>query len=240
MRERDCSDPYFDFAQIPFSAKADSALNELYKLRYEVYCIECAFLDTAFYENEEESDEYDDCSAHFAAYTRDQTLVGTVRLVQPREGMAYPFMEHCELYNHIVLPDRAEAAEISRLVVKKSYRRRRGDSLQGISEEFLAGDTALASAMSTGQIERSTNSPRLLLGLYKQMYRYSCANGIRYWYAAMERSLARALERMGFKFEPIGPQVDYYGKVAPYFVDLYELRERVRKDNAAVMDWLNK
>lgn len=240
MPERDRSGPYFDFTQIPFSAKADSTLNELYKLRYEVYCIECAFLDTARYEDEKESDEYDDCSAHFAAYTRDQTLVGTVRLVQPREGRTYPFMEHCELYNHIVLPDRAEAAEISRLVVKKSFRRRRGDSLQGISESFLTGDTAPASAMSTGQNERHTTSPLLLLGLYKQMYRYSCANGIRYWYAAMERSLARALERMSFKFEPIGPEVNYYGKVAPYVVDLYELRERVRMDNAAVMDWLDK
>ena len=31
----------------------------------------------------------------------------------------------------------------------------------------------------------------------------------------MERSLAYSLERMGFRFEPIGPVADYYGAVTP-------------------------
>lgn len=239
--ERDSRDPYFDCVRIPRGGKdAGPALDDLYMLRYEVYCIECAFLDPANYENGKESDEYDDCSTHFAAYARDRTLVGTVRLVQPPKDMAYPFMAHCEVFNRAGLPPRAEAAEISRLVVKKTYRRRRGDSLQGISKEFLSGDAPPESSIPAGQIDRRTDTPLLLLGLYREMCRYSCGNGIRYWYAAMERSLARALERMGFKFEPIGPAADYYGKVTPYVVDLHELRERVGKDNAVFMAWLNK
>jgi N-acyl amino acid synthase of PEP-CTERM/exosortase system len=239
--ERDGRNPYFDFVRIPCRGKdAAPALDDLYMLRYEVYCIECAFLDPACYENGKESDEYDDCSMHFGAYARDRMLVGTVRLVQPPKDMAYPFMAHCEVFDRFALPPRVEAAEISRLVVKKTYRRRRGDSLQGISKDFLSGETPPESTIAAGQIDRRTDTPLLLLGLYREMYRYSCENGIRYWYAAMERSLARALERMGFKFEPIGPPTDYYGKVTPYVVDLHELRERVGKDNAVFMAWLNK
>jgi N-acyl amino acid synthase of PEP-CTERM/exosortase system len=234
-------DPYFDFVRIPCSGKdAAPALDDLYTLRYEVYCIECAFLDPACYENGKESDEYDGCSMHFGAYARDRTLVGTVRLVQPPKDLAYPFMARCEVFGHLTLPPHAEAAEISRLVVKKTYRRRRGDSLQGISKEFLSGEIPPERTIPAGQTDRRTDSPLLLLGLYREMYRYSCENGIRYWYAAMERSLARALARMGFKFEPIGPATDYYGKVTPYIVDLHELRERVGKDNAVFMDWLNQ
>jgi N-acyl amino acid synthase of PEP-CTERM/exosortase system len=71
------------------------------------------------------------------------------------------------------------------------------------------------------------------------MYRYSRKNGIRYWYAAMERSLARSLDKMGFRFVPIGPQVDYYGPVTPHMVDLDELNERLKQENRFLAAWFN-
>jgi N-acyl amino acid synthase of PEP-CTERM/exosortase system len=71
------------------------------------------------------------------------------------------------------------------------------------------------------------------------MYRHSRQNGIRYWYAAMERSLARSLEKMGFKFVPIGPQVDYYGPVTPHMVDLNDLDERLKRENKFLAAWFN-
>jgi N-acyl amino acid synthase of PEP-CTERM/exosortase system len=82
------------------------------------------------------------------------------------------------------------------------------------------------------------HSPQILLCLYRQMYAFSLGNGIRYWYAAMERSLVRVLTRMSFSFRQIGPQTDYYGPVAPYLADLRELEVRLGQSNPALLAWM--
>ncbi len=215
-------------------------LKEIYKLRYEVYCLERHYLEAKDCQDDQETDEYDDCSIHFAAYTLSNDIVGTVRLVQPHEGQSYPFETHCTPFPEFAYPPRDSAAEISRLVVKKTYRRRRGDSMEGISQDFVEkGNTKTIKPRSTVRRDKRGNSPLLLLGMYREMYRHSRQNGIRYWYAAMERSLARSLEKMGFKFVPIGPQVDYYGPVTPHMVDLNELNERLKRENKFLAAWFN-
>jgi N-acyl amino acid synthase of PEP-CTERM/exosortase system len=47
-------------------------------LRYDVYCRECRFLRAEDYPDQQESDEYDAQSAHFASFARDQNLAGCV------------------------------------------------------------------------------------------------------------------------------------------------------------------
>ena len=85
--------------------------------------------------------------------------------------------------------------------------------------------------------DKRVNAPLLVLGLYREMYRYSRAHGIRYWYAAMERSLAKVLALYGFVFKPIGPEQDYYGPVTPYLGDLRDLEDLVRSYNPKLLDW---
>jgi len=238
--KRDILIPYFTFQQVLKGNVESYVLKEIYKLRYEVYCLERHYLEASDFENDQETDEYDDCSIHFAAYTLDKNIVGTVRLVQPHEHQVYPFESHCTPFPEFVQPARENAAEISRLVVKKTHRRRRGDSMEGISRDFVEkGSTKTIQPRSTVRRDKRGNSPLLLLGMYREMYRYSRQNGIRYWYAAMERSLARSLEKMGFRFVPIGPQVDYYGPVTPHMADLDELIERLRRENKFLAAWFN-
>ncbi|MES2018684.1 MAG: PEP-CTERM/exosortase system-associated acyltransferase [Pseudomonadota bacterium] len=236
--KRDILIPYFDFSKVLRGNMESFILKEIYRLRYEVYCLECEYLQAKDFDQGLETDDYDDCSIHFAAYTLDQQIVGTVRLVQPGEGQVYPFEGHCKVFEDFTLPPRPTAAEISRLVVRKTFRRRRGDSMEGVSKDFIDKGTTASIQPPTVQ-ERRGNSPLLLLGMYREMYRHSRANGIRYWYAAMERSLARSLEKMGFKFMPIGPQVDYYGPVTPHMVDLHDLHERLAKENKFLAAWFN-
>ena len=64
-----------------------------------------------------------------------------------------------------------------------------------------------------------------MLGMYREMYRYSRKAGIRYWFAAMERALARSMDKIGFHFVPAGPETNYYGPVAPYVIDLWGLHD---------------
>jgi N-acyl amino acid synthase of PEP-CTERM/exosortase system len=238
--KRDVLIPYFSFQRVLKGNMESYVLKEIYKLRYEVYCLERHYLEASDFQDDQETDEYDDCSIHFAAYTLNKDIVGTVRLVQPHDGQLYPFETHCSAFPEFSYPPREAAAEISRLVVKKTHRRRRGDSMEGISQDFMEkGSTKTIQPRSTVRRDKRGNSPLLLLGMYREMYRYSRQNGIRYWYAAMERSLARSLEKMGFRFVPIGPQVDYYGPVTPHVADLDELLGRLKRENKFLAAWFN-
>lgn len=239
LGKRDILIPYFDFSKVLHGNPESFILKEIHKLRYEVYCLERAYLQPEDFDEGLETDNFDDCSTHFAAWSLNGDIVGTVRLVQPRPHQGYPFEGHCAVFSDFTLPPREQAAEISRLVVKKSFRRRRGDSMEGISKDFVEkGNTASIKPAAAGRDKRG-NGPLLLLGMYREMYRHSRATGIRFWYAAMERSLARSLEKMGFKFVPIGPQVDYYGPVTPYMVDLNDLEQRLQRDNQFLAAWFN-
>jgi N-acyl amino acid synthase of PEP-CTERM/exosortase system len=239
LGNRDILIPYFQFNRALQGSSDSKLLEDIYALRYEVYCLECAFLEAQDFKEGLEIDEFDECSTHFAAYADDTSMVGTVRLVQPRDVQRYPFESHCDGFEGFVMPPREETAEVSRLVVRKTYRRRRGDSMQGVSQEFLEQGSSASITPRTSSVKQRADSPLLLLGLYREMYRYSRENGIRYWYAAMERSLARSLEKMGFKFVPIGPQVDYYGPVTPYMVDLNDLETCLERENSFLAAWFN-
>lgn len=239
LSKRDILVPYFNFRKELSGNIESTLLKEIFQLRYEVYCLECHFLPTEEFKDGLESDEFDECSTHFAAFTMDNQIVGTVRLVQPFPDLNYPFEGHCSVFDDYVMPARETAGEISRLVVRKSHRRRRGDSMEGVSQDFREKGNAASIQPHQGGKKRDGNSPLLLLGLYREMYRYSRKNGIRYWYAAMERSLAKSLDKMGFRFVPIGPQTDYYGPVTPFVVDLDELNKRLHKENKFLAAWFN-
>lgn len=218
------------------SGRDRSLRGEAYKqalqLRYQVYCLECNFLSPDDYPEGLETDEHDTDAAHFYAFDSNEELVGYVRLVLPDEDQKFPIQKHCVLtVDRSSLPVPRQAAEISRLMVRSDYRRRRGDGLSGVTAEQN-------SAAFSG--ERRHEAPQILLSLYRQMYAYSRENGIRYWYAAMERPLSRSLQRLNFAFRSIGPETDYYGPVAPYVADLRELERQVGARRPELLAWLQK
>lgn len=191
------------------------AFRSALELRFQVYCLECNFLSPDDYPDGVETDEHDDGAAHFYAFDSQEELVGYVRLVRPDAERMFPIQRNCKLtVASAELPAPNASAEISRLMVRNDYRRRRSDRLSGVTAEQNA-------AAFAG--ERRHEAPQILLSLYRQMYAYSRTNGIDHLYAAMERPLARSLQRMSFAFRSIGPETDYYGPVAPYLADLREL-----------------
>lgn len=226
--------PFFTFRSVPHSGVDSGALKDIFALRYEVYCIECGYLPPEQFQNGLESDEYDDHSVHFTAHNLNNEVVGTLRLVRPDAPPGFPYERYCnQLFGDVVLPPREKCAEVSRLVVRKNYRRRTGDSLAGIAARV---ETRRHETRDTS-MDRRSDTPQILLGLYRTAYRHSLQAGIRYWYAAMEKSLARSLARFEFVFTPIGVETDYYGPVAPYLADLRELENRLRKHNPELLAW---
>lgn len=236
--KRDLFTPFFTFTLIKSSDKELAKLSQIFQLRYEVYCLEKHFLTEDDYQNGFESDQFDGYSVHVAACNDENQLVATLRLVQPDRGQVFPFQQHCSLFEHVSLPRKEQCGEISRLIVKKDYRRRPGDSMQGVAQNFREqGDCRNIKPHPGGNSRQTGNSPMLLLGLYRAIYCYCRENGVRYVYAAMERSLTVSLKKMGFVFEPIGPEGDYYGKVTPYIIDLEGFERTMAKKNQVYAAW---
>jgi N-acyl amino acid synthase of PEP-CTERM/exosortase system len=214
---------YFHFEQVD----AQPALADSFALRYQVYCTERGFLPQDAYPGGEESDEYDPRSSHFAGFYLDGQIAGTARLIHgPLDSL--PLYKRCVVEPQ-ALPDAIESAkstEISRLAVSKTFRRRVTDGvLPGVDE-----------AEQRAHARRRRNCPELVLGLYKILYHESKRQGIEYWFAAMEQSLAKLLNRFHFRFEPIGPETDYYGPVQPFVASLSDLEAEVYA-NAPDLFW---
>jgi N-acyl amino acid synthase of PEP-CTERM/exosortase system len=235
MSVEDESTEDLDFAPY-FTARFLDPLREpgqmrlIEEFRYQVYCVECQFLSASDYPSGREADAFDASSTHYFAANKRDELVGYVRLVTAGTNAGFPFFEHCpDVLPGIELPPPGESAEISRLMVHPAYRRRKGDTLAGVTllDETLATES-----------ERRAKSPQILLSMYRQMYRYSKAHGIRYWYAAMEKFLARSLGMFGFDFKQVGPEVDYYGPVATYVADLLALEQSVAATNPYLLKWM--
>ncbi|WP_394755525.1 PEP-CTERM/exosortase system-associated acyltransferase [Rhodoferax sp.] len=210
----------------------DRVFRSALELRYQVYCVECSFLSPQDYPDGAESDEHDDAAKHFYAFDSQDELVGYVRLVRPDINQRFPFQNHCTTSAHGVnLPVPGHAAEVSRLMLRRDYRRLRGNGLADVT----AGQQ---NAVSPGV--RRDDAAQVLMTLYRQMYAYSRANGIGHWYAAMERPLARSLLRMNIAFRAIGPQADYYGPVAPYLASLQEVEAQVGVRDPGLLAWLEE
>lgn len=192
---------------------------EITKLRYEVYCEQRRYLNESDYEDGQETDHYDDRSVHVAAKTHDGVTVGTVRLVLGSETEKFPFEQHCSVSPQFERPPHQQSAEVSRLIVKRNSRRLTANPAQSARSACNGG-------------------PQITLELFRAMYRYSIRNGVRYWYAAMEKGLVRHLSRMGFDFVPIGPEGDYYGPVTTYVGDLCKLEDNLRQSRGATLAWI--
>jgi len=223
--------PYFAARQLSLvPSDADIDMCRAFELRYSVYCVEYRFLDERAYPGGLETDASDSASAHFGAFNLNNELVGYVRLVPPDAQGRLPWDERCKsLLRDACLPPRSGSAEISRLMVREDYRRRRGDTISGVSQPGIDPPEAR---------NRRAASPQILLALYRQMYQYSLQRGVRHWYAAMERPLARSLKRLDFAFRQVGAQADYFGPVAPYLADLRDLESHLARSQPELLAWM--
>jgi N-acyl amino acid synthase of PEP-CTERM/exosortase system len=187
-------------------------LDESYRLRYQVYCLERRFLSPDPYPDQMETDVYDPYSVHIGVVNLQSELAATTRLVQQSEA-GQPMFDHCTIFPGTSIRDdeTRKIVEISRLSVSRRYNRRAGDdfySLQGLTGR-------------TDGPERRRNG-ELVMTLYKAVYQASKRRGFTHWLAATEKSLQRLIARYGFPFRPIGPETDYFGSVTPYLLDLQE------------------
>ncbi len=206
-------------------------IRALFALRYQVYCVERGFLSPEEYPQQEERDEFDPWSVHFAALDADGEIAGSVRLVRPAGGYRLPFHEHCRTFSGCAPLPCGDAGEVSRLVMSRRYARRAEDVLSSIAE-LRRGPPSVGG-------RSICRSAEIVLSLYKAMLQYSKAEGVTYWYAAMERSLVRLLNRYGIRFRAVGPEADYFGPVVPHLASIHELLANVRSFSEELYAWFD-
>jgi N-acyl amino acid synthase of PEP-CTERM/exosortase system len=190
-------------------------LKAAYFLRYQVFCEERGFISKQSCPEQLEVDEYDDASLHFVAYyKKDQDATGTVRLVRGKDIEQLPLSKKCQI-NNALLPiglDREKCAEISRLAISKRMRRRNTDGYYPQEKEDERSRRI--------QTDKRSSFPEILLGLYKALYQETKRQSIEHWFAAMEPSLVKILQKLPIQFSEVGPEVDYYGAVKPYIASV--------------------
>jgi N-acyl amino acid synthase of PEP-CTERM/exosortase system len=211
---------YFDFKRLE---AVGGLWDSVQQLRYSVYCVECKYLDASQYPSQRETDEFDPHSVHFAATNERQEMVATLRLVRD-SPLGFPLEQHAEHLSadYRKLP-RDKTAEISRLILARSYRRRANDGLYG---QELGGPPKDAEAQAEATYRRS-QYPLILFGLFKEMYVESVNMGLEYWVAAMEAGLQRMLTKFGLGLHQVGEPMSYYGEVIPYYASIRQLEEFV-------------
>ena len=170
-------------------------LEQSYRLRYQVYCVERGFLDPADYPDGREVDEFDEHSVHLAVLDGEGHMTGTARLIKANPH-GFPMFRYCAFFPEVLPPDAPHVVPVegSRLAISRHYmrRRRRTEPLCDLMQ-------ALAS-----------EARRL---------------GANHLIAASEAALARRLGRFGFPYRIAGPTADYYGPVAACVMNLDELDE---------------
>lgn len=223
---------YFTFVKVERTDKV--MMEQIFRLRYQVYCLECNFLKQEDYPDGIETDEYDDQSVHFAAINEDNDIIGTMRLILPGRNI-FPVEHHCPniVIDKTGLPQ-VSYAEISRLVISKRLRRRKNDQLY---YEPQVEDVKVSTAENVQFIRRAKP---MAFGLYREAYMESKRLGITHWYSLMEKSLWLLLRIHGFVFEPIGEEVDVYGPVRPYIGKIAQIEQEVYKKFPKFFDYFTK
>jgi N-acyl amino acid synthase of PEP-CTERM/exosortase system len=181
-----------------------SLLEQSYRLRYQVYCVERGFLPAEDYPDHLERDPFDKYSVHVGAVDARGELAATARLVKPNR-LGFPLLQHCNLFPSETAPDDLTNTfvEVSRVSVSRAYDRHR--------------------IAANGTENRRLRNAEPFLTLLKAVIYGARHVGATHLVGATDAALHRRLVRFGFPYRVAGPTVDYYGPVAPHIMSLAEL-----------------
>jgi N-acyl amino acid synthase of PEP-CTERM/exosortase system len=228
----DVFNKYFDM--VP--AVSDELKKEVYKLRYQVYCIEACFEDPEPYPDEMEFDEFDSHSVHYLIYHRKRGVyIATTRLILPEinnPGKLFPIEINSQIDNFDALKhiSRNYLAEASRFCVSKEFRRRKNE-LNTVTDI----NTELENIFTQDEQRMFSH---ISLALFACLIKMSHENNIQDWYAFMKPGLIQFFSTLGINFIGIGPLTNYHGKRLPCTINVSDLLEGVANKDLNKWDML--
>ncbi len=205
-------------------ALSETQRNAAYNIRHQVYCEDLKF--EAEKTSKLETDEYDTQALHLLIKDiRTNKFIGCTRLVFTRPvdpDYPLPFEKLCtstidrsildlkKLPRHII-------AEVSRLAVISSYRRRKGE--HNITNYFTSEDY--------GSISKP-RFPYVPIGLYIGTIELARLYGINYLFVLTEKRLANHFKKLGADIQIIGDPVDHKGMRVPSMMKIDEIIKNMR------------
>lgn len=185
-------------------ADTPELLEQVYRLRFQVYCWEKDYENPVDSEYGHEQDVWDRQSRHLLIRHRGSaTALATARLIlmsgNDRQEL-FPVERHIGL-DAVPLASspwylsRASLAEVSRFAISRVVRRElhgKGMIPEGVGAPVLGAWVTM----------------RLVKGLV-DLSRY---HGVDHWYSFMEGGFFRLLRRLGLQFRPIGEAIEFHGR----------------------------
>ena len=191
--------------------RSPDQLDDVFRLRYQVYCLERGFEPAR---NGRESDRFDPYARHaLVRHLASHQAVGTVRLVTPVAGdssLPMPINKVCDpaLLQHL---PRTRTAEISRFALSKHYRTNSGVTGSLLRLFLMRGVIALSSEM-----------------------------GLTHWCALMEPCLMRLLRATSIHFQPLGGPVQHHGLRQPAVGVIADVLTRSAREQPLFWDFVTE
>ncbi len=229
MSKIDLVTAYHDYFRL-IPADTEALKREVYRIRYDVYCMELGWESPEENPGGLERDRYDPVSHHcLLVHKPSNQFAGCVRLVravQDPQHPAIPLQEHCgpsldrSLMDFDSL-DRTRFGEISRLAIRAQFRRRTGERNSPNGAE--TGNLVIHPS-------QRRRFPHIALGLYLGAAAVGLAEGLDGVFAMMEPRLARHLRLTGIHFRQVGSVMEYHGPRAPFYIDRAGLFDNLRPE----------
>ena len=223
------------FEMVP--ALSDELRNEVYKLRYQVYCTETQFLNSEHYPDGLEIDDFDQQSVHYLIrHRKSGDYAATTRLILPDTDhleKLFPVEIHCKIDDTTTMQaiDRRKLGEISRFCVSKEFKKRKNEvhTLAGINGNWQPDIFTL---------DERRSFPHIAIALIACFIKASYENDIHYLFACMEPSFFRFVSPLGINLNKIGPLVDYHGERWPTAIKISDLLDCVAQRNLEIWNLL--
>jgi len=212
------------------SADTDLLLDEVFRLRYQVYCIENVLADKSKCQDFKEGDPYDAHSIHQLIRHKPSGLcVASVRFILPDPAnpeKLFPMEAFCRpsFYPGVLPPEEyphALLSEVSRFLVSRQRERQ----IMELSSEQKAG----LRSRSIYKRKDGLICYLLLFGLISAVLRVATEKNLSHWYVSIEAKLLRLFRMLGINFLQLGPMVEYHGKRLPCLGTTSEILSGIRQ-----------
>ena len=232
---------YFNHDFEIISADTDALLEEVLRLRYQVYCVEKPLADPKPEANAKECDIYDCRSVHsLIRHKATNLFVASVRLILPdptdvQKKFPMEIFSGEQFYDKDIAKEasfRTLLGEISRFLVSKER------------EQLTRMSPSLAitrnSALGLSHKRDGLRCYLLVFGLMSAIVRMTSSNNILYWYAGLDPVLHRLLKSFGLIFPQIGPAFEYHGKRLPCLAPTNKILSEIRSYRPDLWKFLTK
>ncbi len=220
-------------------ANSRDALDDTYRIRYDVYCKEFGY-DLPSHDNLEE-DEFDAFSSHcLLIHKQTRKNVGCIRVISLPENpvnMELPFITHCSdsLYKDKVdigSINASETCEISRVAVVSEFRRRAGEqnSKDGLATNLTSVDEDAL---------QNRRFPFIAPSLYLAAGAIFLAQKKKQIFVATEPKLIQNLSILGIQFQKISELTDYHGLRAVYYFTRESIQNDIKAMPATLREFFN-